>query len=141
MARLEAAHEGVDDPGVDGDALACGNGLDVRLEALGKPERDARAGGLVGGARGGLVLDDHELRLAAGQPHFDPDVAQLLAELERRLGQRLEQAPSKGGLERDAEQLCCPRRVLVAEGGDGREVFLERLNIAFDLHGSSMTSQ
>src|SRR5690349_14652158 len=68
-----AARERADDPRVDGDALGRRRHLDRALERLGQPQRDAGRVRLVGGRgrRLGLVSDEDELGVLAGQPHLD----------------------------------------------------------------------
>src|SRR6266487_3909887 len=114
-ARFAGTREDLDEPGVDGDPFSCGRGLEPRLEALGQAEGDPGRERLVDGLDGGgfLVADEHELRIAAGEPDLDPPVVELARELERR----------------------------VAERRDAGEVLSERLDVAVDLHDGSMTSQ
>ena len=88
-----------------------------------------------------LVADVDELRVAAGEPDLDPAAVELAVELERRLAERLEEAPAEGGLECDREELGRAGRRLVADRRYAGEVFAERLDIAVDLHDGSMTSQ
>ena len=68
-------------------------------------------------------------------------LVELAGELERRLAERLVEAPAEGGLERDREELGRAGGRLVADRRDAGEVFAERLDIAVDLHDRSMTSQ
>ena len=88
-----------------------------------------------------LVADEDELRIAAGEPDLDPPFFELARELERRLAERLEEAPAEGGLERAREELGGAGGRLVADRRYAGEVFAERLDIAVDLHDRSMTSQ
>src|SRR3954453_2482305 len=137
-ARLGAATQGVDDPGVDGDALACGGVLDARLQAFGQPQRDARGRRLVGRRRGGVVVDDDELWLGTGEADVDAGAVELRIELERRLAQCLEQPPGERRLERDGQEVGGSGRRLVTDGGDSLEILLQRLHVAVDLHGATM---
>ena len=95
-----------------------------------------------GSAGGGLlVADEHELRVAAGEPDLDAAAVELAVELERRLAERLEEAPADGGLECDREELGRAGGRLVADRRYAGEVFAECLDIAVDLHDGTMTSQ
>ena len=105
-SRGDAEH--VDEPRVDGDPFAGGGGLEPRLEALGQAEGDPGRERLVGGLerRRLLVADEDELRVAAGEPDLDAPLFELaVRELERRLAERLEEAPAEGRLECDREEL------------------------------------
>src|SRR5579864_8787483 len=68
-ARLERAHERLHEPGVDGDPVERGRRVEPVLQALRQPEGDAGRERLVGGLGrdGGLVGDEDELRVAAGE--------------------------------------------------------------------------
>src|SRR5439155_22405317 len=142
-ARLAGTREDLDEPGVDGDPFSCGRGLEPRLEALGQAEGDPGRERLVDGLDGGgfLVADEHELRIAAGEPDLDAPVVELARELERRLAERLEEAPAECGLECDREELGRAGGRLVADRRDPGEVLSERLDGAVDLHDGSMTSE
>ena len=63
---------------------------------------------------------------------------ELLVERECRLGEDVEEAELEGGRERRGESLarCC--RGLVTERSRGREVGLDRLNVSFDVHVTSI---
>src|SRR6059058_2349053 len=140
-ARLDRALERLDEPRVDGGALACGGGLDPLLQALGEPECDARRECLVGLLRQGAVLaDEHELEVVAGDTQLDVRGLELVVELERRLGERVLDSPAEGRLDGDREEVGRARRVLVAECRDTEEVLSERLDETIDLHGGTMTS-
>src|SRR5581483_7856697 len=83
-ARLELALEHLDEPRVHGDAVLDGGGVEPGLEAFRQAEGDPRREGLVGGLDGRLrlVADEHELRVAAGEPDLDPSVLELRVQLE-----------------------------------------------------------
>ena len=87
-----------------------------------------------------LVADEHELRIAAGDPDLDAPAVELARELERRLAERLLEAPAEGRLECDREELRRPCGRLVTESRDAREVLTDCLDVPVDLHGCSMTS-
>ena len=122
-------------------AIACGGVLDTGLQAFGQPQRDASGRRLVGRRRGGVVVDDDELWLGAGEADVDAGAVELRLELERRLAQRLEQPPGERRLERDGQEVGGSGRRLVTDGGDGLEILLQRLYVAVDLHGATMTSE
>ena len=113
------------------------------MRLSGQPERDPGRERLVGGGLGGgaVVPHEHELRVAAGDPDFDAPVVELARELERRLAERLLEAPAEGRLERDGEQLGRAGRRLVADGCDADEIVAECLDVPIDLHDRTMTSQ
>src|SRR5581483_8342555 len=121
---------------------ACAGALGrTRLELALKRLDEPRVGGDPCGGGGRLVADEDELRVAAGEPHLDPSVVELAVQLERRLAERLEQAPADRGLEGDREKLGGAGGRLVADRRDAREVFAERLDVSVDLHDRSMTSR
>src|SRR5437763_859188 len=78
-ARLERAGEDLHEPRVDGEPFPGSGGVQPCLEAVGEAERDPRRERLVGGLGGRrpLVADEHELRVAAGEPNLDVSVVEL----------------------------------------------------------------
>jgi hypothetical protein len=64
----------------------------------------------------------------------------LGGQLERGLGERLEEAPADGGVERNREELGGAGGRLVADRRDPCEVLAECLDVAVDLHDGIMTS-
>ncbi len=136
---LERLHE----QRVDGEPVGRRRLLEPRLEGLGQAEGDPGPIRLVGGLGGRrllLVADEHELRVAAGDPDLDAPALELARELERRLAERLLEAPAEGRLEGHREQLRRAGGRLVADRRDAGEVFAERLDVAVDLHDGTMTS-
>ena len=99
--------------------------------------RSSPGAGAVGSAPPDVV-DDDELRIAAGEPHLDVPRRQLLVERERRLGEDVEEAELERGRDRRCEPLARRRGRLVTECGRGREVGLDRLNVSFDVHVTSI---
>ena len=59
---------------------------------------------------------------------------ELRADLERSLGQELEQSQPDRGRERLAQPVRCDRDLLVADARQGGELFLQCLNVRFQLH-------
>ena len=54
-----------------------------------------------GGSSGGLgLVDEHELRVASGEPHLDVPVGELVVERERRLGEQVDQPQPERRLDR-----------------------------------------
>src|SRR6185312_1811542 len=108
--RGDGAAQRAEEPGVHGLALARGGGLDRRLQRLGQAERDPCAQPLVrllGRRRlGRLVLDVDEERLLAREAHLDVAGRDLLADLQRRLLQHVEEPEAERGVQRLAEPLC-----------------------------------
>src|SRR5262249_26124928 len=117
--RREQPVERLHEPGVERDSVRGGRRLEPGLQGLRQPERDARAENLVG-CLGRLPLglvDVDELRIAARDPPLDPAALELRVELERRLGERLLEAPAERGLERDRQQVGRARGRVVTDRG------------------------
>src|SRR5829696_5024913 len=92
---LEPAMKRAHDPRVDGGAFEIRGYLDLRLEPFGQAQGDAGGEGIVG-ARGlhglrRLLLDVHELRIAAGEANLDA-AGNRLGQRERRLVDDVEQS-------------------------------------------------
>src|ERR1041384_8104755 len=72
--RLECTGQSANDPRVGRDALAAGDGLDLHLQPLREPQRDAGTE-VVPRGRSRLclaiaVVDDDEIGIAPGQPYL-----------------------------------------------------------------------
>ncbi len=88
-----------------------------------------------GGRRGCLlVLDVDERGLLAGEADLDVARGELRADLERRLGQELEQAEPERRGERLAQPLRGGRDLLVADARQGGELGLQCLDVRIELH-------
>jgi hypothetical protein len=124
------------------DALAVRGGLHLRLQGLRQTEGDAGAE-VVSRRRCRRLracgfVDDDELGIAAREPHLDVPRRELLVERESRLGEDVEEAELEGGRDRRGESFARRRRGLVTERSRGREVGLDRLNVSFDVHVTSI---
>ena len=89
------------------------------------------------GAGSGLVaslVDEHELRVAAGEPDLDVPRGELGVERERGLGEHVEEPQLERRLDRRREPLAGCDRGLVAERGGCREVGLDGLHVTVDVH-------
>src|SRR5262245_44129777 len=140
--RGSAPGQSPDDPRVQRDARRVGGGLELALEVLRQPEREAGGEPLLardGGGLDRLAPDVDELRVGAGEANLDVAFGQLRADLQRRLAQGLEQAHPGRAAERLDQALRRGGRLLVADGGDGGEVPLERCGESCRLHGVIMT--
>ena len=93
--------------------------------------RSSPRAGVVGG---GLIGDEHELRVAADETHLDVGVAELAREAERRLGEHVEQPQSERWLDRVREPSSCLGDPLVAERRRGLEVATDGLDVQVDVH-------
>src|SRR5918995_5949685 len=140
---IDAAAEGLDDPGVHGDAVTGGGELDAALERLGQTQGDAGGEGVLGAdgrARRRRLLDVRERRILAGEPNLDVAARQLRGQLVRHRSDRLEQAKAERRVERGADALDGLGRRGITQGGDGFEVALDGFDERADLHGGTMTS-
>ncbi len=93
-----------------------------------RPSSARRRGALL------LVLDVDERGLLAGEADLDVARAELRADLERGLGQELEQAQPQRGGERLAQPIRCDRNLLVADARQRGELGLQCLNVRIELH-------
>src|SRR5579884_3638003 len=104
-AVVGALGKDLDEQRVDGHSVACGESLEPRLQALRQAEGDPRVVALVRrSGRRPLVVDDDELGLATGEAHLHVRPVELVAELERRLVQGLEQPAAERRVERSASR-------------------------------------
>jgi hypothetical protein len=83
---------------------------------------------------------DHQVGVAAAQPHLHRGVRQPGGDLGGRVGQRLEQRQPHRRLQGVAEQFGGPGGVGPARGGRGGEVRAERFEIRRQIHEVTMTS-
>src|SRR4051812_40407574 len=92
------ARQGAYEPRVDGDALARGGLLELRLQPQRKPQREPGGTGLVDGCgrRGGLVVDVDDFGVAPRQPQLEVAGWKLLVRLEQRLAERRLEAERRG---------------------------------------------
>ena len=81
-----------------------------------------------------LVLDVDERGLLAGEADLDVTRTELRADLERSLGQELEQPQPQRGRERLAQPVRCDRDLLVADARQRGELGLQCLNVRIELH-------
>src|SRR5262249_9774831 len=126
------------------EALATRSVLDRRLQRVGEAKRDARCQALFAGRRAACAFlrDVDEGGLLAGQANVDVSVGELCGNLQRRLGQQLEQTYLKRGRQSLAEPLGRQRDLLVADAGQGGQLRLQRLGVGLEMHlDAIMTSR
>ena len=143
-ALIEHACDPAHEPGIGRDAFTGGGGLDAQLQRLGKAERDPARELLparhLDGVRS-LIDDDHELGLTAGETDLDPTGFELAADLEGGLAEEVEEPEMERGAESLAQAASGLGGRLVSEAGSRREVVLNRLDVALELHDDiTMTS-
>ena len=89
-----------------------------------------------------LIDDDHELGLTAGETDLDPTGFELSPDLESGLAEEVEEPEMERGPERLAQAASGLGGRLVAERCSRRELVLDRLDVALELHCDiTMTSQ
>ena len=85
-----------------------------------------------------LVADEHEVGVAAGEPHLDVPGRELGVERQRRLGEHVEEPQLERRRHRRRETLAGRCGRLVAERCSRREVGLDGLHVSFDVHVTSI---
>src|SRR5690349_15745400 len=141
-ARLRGAGDRPHEPRVRRDALGRGRLLDRALERLGEAQADPRRELLADGARGlaGRV-DEDELRLLPREADLDVAERELRVQLDRGLGEKLQELQPEVRAEGVAQAAGDLRRPLVAELGEPLEVFLQSFEDDCQIHRDiTMTS-
>jgi hypothetical protein len=136
-ALVEHAPDPAHEPSIGRDAFTVRSSLDAHLERLWKAERDPARELLPARHSDGvrsLIHDDHELRLATGETHLDPTGFELAADLESGLAEEVEKPEMERGTESLAQASSGLGGRLVSEAGGVRQILLDRLDVAIELH-------
>ena len=93
---------------------------------------------VLGLRRGGRALD-HEHRLAALQADADGDAGHRLADLGRRLGERVHQCQAKGRVQRQQQPLGCRLHIIAPHRRGAGQVLAQGVDEARDVHARDVT--
>src|SRR5437763_8592104 len=134
--RVRAPRDLLEEPRVGRYARLLRGRIDDALEGFREAERDARAERVVGGRhRPALLLDVHELRIAAGHTEIDVPVRQLPGQLDRGLAEGVHQAEPEGWLQGCRDSASGFGKRVVDHTGDGFENPQESLVEGRDVNG------